>query len=133
MALVTRSAIAGMDTTTGMLAPHITGLIAGEDIDVAAPCYIDSTTGQVFMANATAADQKARVAGFSPRAAKLGEPITLFGVGTRFHYADSGLTPGAMLFVGATKGRLDTAATTGDAVGIVQCIDTTDVRVTRAV
>jgi hypothetical protein len=57
--------------------------------------------------------------------------VTLFGYGARFKYG-SGLTPGALYFVGATAGRLDTAATTGDAAGVAVALDTTDIMVIRA-
>lgn len=119
-----------MDASTGMFAPQITDLIAGEDIDAAAPCYIAAADGKVYMFDATAANEKARLAGFCPRAAKAGQPVTLFGAGARFSYG-SGLTPGSILYGAATKGRLDTAATVGDAVGIAQVITATDIRVTR--
>lgn len=129
MALVTRSTEASMDASTGMLAPQITGLIAGADLDVAAPCYIHSD-GTVRMCNATNADAAAVMAGFTPRAVKSGQPVTLFGAGARFKYG-TGLTPGAILYVAATAGRLDDGATAGDAEGVAQVITPTDVRVTR--
>jgi hypothetical protein len=130
MALVTRSAVASMDASTGMFAPQITGLIAGENLDVAAPCYIKSSDGKIYMSNGTAANEAAEIVGFTPRAAKSGEPITLFGEGARFHYG-SGLTPGDKFYIGATAGRLDTAATTGDALGVAQVLTATDIRVIR--
>lgn len=130
MALVTRDANTSMDASTGMLAPQVTGLVAGEDLDAGAPCYIKAADGKVYMADGTAANEKAVLAGFCPRAVKLGQPCTLFGVGTRFRYG-SGLTKAAKLYIGATKGRLDDAATTGDAVGVAQVITDTDIRVTR--
>lgn len=130
MALITRSANASMDVSTGMYAPQITGLIAGEALDVAAPCYIKSADGLVYMSNGTAATEPAEIIGFTPRACKVGQPVTLFGKGTRFGYG-TGLTPGDILYIGATKGRLDAAATTGDAVGVAQVITATDIRVIR--
>lgn len=132
MALVTRDSAASMDATTGQLAPQITGLTAGEDLDIAAPCYIKASDGKVYMFDGTAANEKARLAGFTPRAVKSGQPVTLFGLGARFHYG-SALTPGAILYGAATKGRLDDAATVGDAVGIAQVITATDIRVTRGI
>lgn len=133
MALVTRDAAASMDVSTGMFAPQISGnLIAGEDLDAVSPCYIKNSDGKVYMSNGTAANEAAGFDGFVPRAAKAGQPVTLFGVGARFRYA-SGLTPGAKLYIGATAGRLDTAATTGDAVGVARAINATDIRVTRNV
>lgn len=132
MALVTRVADAGMDVSTGQFAPQITGLYAGEDLDVAAPCYIKSSDGKVYMSNGTAANEAAETVGFTPRAVKAGQPVTLFGQGTRFRYG-SGLTPGDKLYIAATAGRLDTAATTGDSVGVAQVLTATDIRVIRDV
>lgn len=131
MALVTRIAGASGDTNQLKKCPHITGLMTGEAIDGGAPCYIDSTTGSIFMCDGTAADQKAVIAGWAPRDAILGEPLTLFGIGARFSYSSGTLTPGQKLYLGTTKGRLDTAATTGDAVGAAQAVNTTDIRATR--
>ena len=130
MALVTRASTAQMDVSTGQFAPQITGLVAGEDLDVAAPCYIKSSDGKAYMSNATAANEAAEVAGFTPRAVKSGQPVTLFGKGVRFGYG-SGLTPGDVLYVGATAGRLDTAPTVGDVEGVAQVLTATDIRVLR--
>ena len=129
MALVTRSTDASMDVSTAQFAPQLTGLFAGEALDVAAPCYIKSADGKVYMTNATAANEAAEVVGFTPRAVALGQPVTLFGKGTRFHYG-SGLTPGNILYSGATAGRLDDGATAGDAFGVAQVITATDIRIT---
>lgn len=129
MALVTRSSDASIDVSTAQFAPQITGLYAGEDLDAAAPCYIKSD-GKVWMSNGTAANAAAAVDGFTPRAVKSGQPVTIFGEGARFHYGSS-LTPGATLYVGATAGRLDTAATTGDASGVVKVVNATDIVVLR--
>lgn len=131
MALVTRVSSASVDASTGMLAPQITGLIAGEDLDPAAPCYIKAADGKVYMSNGTAADEAAKIDGFNPRKnVKAGQPVTLLGKGARFRYGTA-LTPGARYYIGATAGRLDTAATTGDAVGVAAAINATDIRVTR--
>ncbi len=130
MSLVTRAATASMDVSTGMLAPQLTGLIAGEALDVVAPCYIKSSDGKVYMTNATSANEAAEVAGFTPRAVGIGQPVTLFGVGTRFGYG-TGLTPGNILYAAATAGRLDTAGTTGDAFGVAQVVTSTDIVIIR--
>lgn len=133
MALVTRAATASMDVSTMQFAPQITGLVAGEVLDICAPCYIKSSDGKVYMSNGTAADEAAEFIGFNSRAvAAIDQPVTLYGVGTRMSYGTS-LTPGDRYFIGATAGRLDTAATTGDAVGVAQAITSTDIRVTRSV
>jgi hypothetical protein len=41
------------------------------------------------------------------------------------------LTPGDVLYIGATAGRLDTAPTAGDIEGVAQVITSTDIRVLR--
>lgn len=131
MALVTRAATASMDVSTGAFAPQITGLVAGEALDAVAPCYIKSSDGKVYMSNGTAATEPAEIVGFTPRAVPaVDQPVTLFGAGARFSYG-TGLTPGDKYYIGATAGRLDTAATTGDAVGVAQAITATDIRVIR--
>lgn len=130
MALLTRDAAISIDAATAMYANQITGLYAGEDLLAGAPCYIKSADGMAYMSNGTAANEAAEIDGFTPRAAKSGEPITLFGNGTRLRYA-TGLTPGDRYYIAATAGRLDTVATTGDAVGVARAINTTDIRVIR--
>lgn len=132
MALVTRDSTASVDALSAMRAPQIAGdLYAGEALDAVAPCYVKSD-GLVYMSNGTAANAAAACDGFTPRAVASGQPVTLFGPGTRFRYAAAGtLTPGATLFVGATAGRLDATATTGDADGIAHAVSDTDIVVTR--
>lgn len=130
MSLVTRASTASMDASTGMFAPQITGLTAGEDLAVVAPCYIKSSDGKVYMTDATAANEAAEVAGFTPRAVKAGQPVTLFGAGARFSYG-TGLTPGDILYAAATAGRLDTAPTTGDAMGVAMVLTATDIVIIR--
>lgn len=132
MATLTRSTSASMDTSTGMFAPQISGdLIAGEALDIAAPCYIKASDGKVYMSNGTADTEPARVFGFTPRAASAGEPVTLMGAGARFRYG-SGLTIGTQLYPSGTAGRLDDAATTGGDVACAVVISATDIVVTRA-
>lgn len=127
MADITKSADASMDASTGAFAPQITGLLAGEDLDVAAPCYIKSD-GLVYMADGSANDALAVVAGFTPRAVASGQPVTLFGVGARFRYG-TGLTPGALYYLSATAGALADAAATGHTAALAQAINSTDIRV----
>jgi hypothetical protein len=129
MALVTKSSRASMDASTGMYAPQISGLIAGEDLDPVSPCRIGSD-GKVYMSNGTADDAQASFAGFCPTKVLAGEAVTLFSLGARFRYG-SGLTPDSTLYIAATKGRLDTAATTGDAVGVARVLTATDIQITR--
>jgi hypothetical protein len=132
MALLTIATDASADASTLMFAPQVTGLIAGEDLLVG-PCYIKSADGKVYMSNGTALNEAAEFVGFNVRSnVKAGQPVTLYGLGTRLRYA-TGMTPGDILYIGATAGRLDTAATTGDtaAGGTAQVITSTDIRIIR--
>lgn len=131
MSLVTRTTKAGIDNSTAMYAPQLTGLYAGEALDIAAPCYIKSSDGKVYMSNATNVDEAAEFAGFTARAVAAEQPVTLFGLGARFQYGTS-LTPGDVYYMGATAGRLDTGATTGDTMGIAMAVTATDIVITRA-
>jgi hypothetical protein len=132
MALVTRNTGLTVETITAAHAnqiPASLGLIAGAAIDGGAPCRI-AADGLVYMTDATAADALARVSGWAPKAYLAGQVVTLFGRGVIFEYG-TGLTPGATLYAAATAGRLDDAATVGDAVGVAQVVNTTHIRVTR--
>jgi hypothetical protein len=84
------------------------------------------------MTDATAADALANVHGWTGQSYAIAEPVTLWGRDAIFQYG-TGLTPGAILFAGATAGRLDDAATVGDAVGVAQVVTATHIRVTRDV
>lgn len=125
MALITRSANASMDTSQAkqLLAGEV---FAGENLDAAAPCYIKSSDGKVYMGNGTAANEAAEIVGFTPRAYQAGEPVTLFGQGTRFRYG-SALTPGDVYFLAATAGRLDSVPTAGDSNGMAVVVSATDI------
>lgn len=135
MALVTRLSTASMDISTGQFAPQVTGLLAGEDLAAVAPCYIKASDGKVYMSNGTTVGEAAKVDGFTPRAAKAGQAITLFGYGTRFSYG-SGLTPGALYYLaddtagggaGLGKGKLQTTPSLGDYKGLAKAITATDI------
>jgi hypothetical protein len=131
MAAVTKSAKASADATTMMIAPQITGLLAGEPIPPCSPCEIRAD-GRAWRASAAAADTHAAVAGWCPKQVQTGQPVTLFGVGLVMKYSDGLLTPGQRLYLAAAApGALDTAATVGDAVGLAQAIDANNIRVTR--
>lgn len=129
MALIDRDAAAHVDTSTARYAPQLSGgvpgLYAGENLDPVAPCYVNASDGKVYMSNGAANDAAAKVDGFTPTDYRAGEPVTLYGPGTRFGYG-VGLAIGA-LYLGAAAGRLDTAATTGGTVPIAKAITSTDI------
>lgn len=130
MASVTRDPNASIDASTAMFAAQITGLIAGENLNACAPCYVKAADGKVYQSNGVAVAEAAKFDGFAARSALAGQPITLYGVGTRMRYGNA-LTPGTDLFVDAVAGGLADAATTGGTTAIARVVDTTDIRVTR--
>lgn len=133
MSLVTRATDASIDLSSAQYAPQRPGLTAGEALDAFAACYIKQSDGKVYMSNATAANEAAGFDGMTARAYASGDTnVTLFGLGTKFRYATT-LTPGATYYIAATAGRLDTAVTTGDAVGVARAISATVLRITRDV
>lgn len=107
------------------------GIVAGEALLAAAPCYIRASDGKAYMSNGTAANEAAKIDGFTPKAYAAGEPVTLCGRGVIFEYSAGLLTIGATYYIGTTAGRLDTAATTGDAVGVARAFTTSHIRITR--
>jgi hypothetical protein len=122
-------ATAHFDASQALYCPQITGnMTAGENIDPVSPCYIDPTTGKVFMSDGTAAGTAARVDGWAGKAYKIGQSVTLLGVGARFRFSAGTLTPGQRLFLGAGKGTLADAATTGGTAVIAAAINSTDIR-----
>jgi hypothetical protein len=133
MALITRLSNVTLETISAAHAnqiPAALGLVAGEALDAAAPCYIKASDGKVYMSNGTSANEAAKVDGFTGKSYASGEPVSLWGRGTLFEYG-SGLTIGATYYIGATAGRLDTATTTGDTVGVARAVTATTIRVIR--
>lgn len=132
MANLAKDALAGLDTSQAMTAPHVAGdILAGEALEACAPCYIKAADGKVYQSNGTAANEAAKFDGFTGKAYKIGQAVTLFGVGCRLRYSAGTLTPGTDLFVGTIAGSLADAATTGGVRAIARAINATDVRVTK--
>jgi hypothetical protein len=126
MALVTKSTYYGSPADLNTLKNPDGPYTAGEALDAASPCYINSD-GLVYMSNGTATNAAGAVHGWCPDAVAAGDPVTLYGPGAVFNYATS-MTPGAILYTGATKGRLDTGATTGDTTGIAIAVSATHIK-----
>jgi hypothetical protein len=132
MAAIARPADAGMDTVTAMFATQITGLVLGENCAQNDPLYLKASDGKLWRANAAAATEPANFIGIAPRAGLAGQPITVFGLGTRCKIAAAGgLVPGSKVFLGAVAGGYDTAAQVGDAAGVGRAVTDTDMIVTR--
>ncbi len=129
MANITRVASASIDVSTGQFAPQLSGnLLAGEALSPVAPCYIKASDGRVYMSNATSANEAAKFDGFTAKTTKIGESVTLFGVGARFRYG-SGLTEGTSLYIADTAGLLSDTPTVGCPNPIARVVGTTDIRV----
>lgn len=98
-------------------------LIAGEAIAAGDACYVKASDGLVWRSNGTSANAAAKVRGFAPTAANVGEPISLvFNV--TFNYGTS-LTAGADVYLSTSAGALVDAATTGGTAPIGFCVDAT--------
>jgi hypothetical protein len=122
MALIAKS---GTPSVSSDLVPQtnmIVGLFAGEDIASGDVCYIASD-GTIMRSNGTSDNAAAVAIGIAPLAAATGEACTLYR-NVNFHYG-AGLTPGTLLYVGATAGRLDAAATTGGLTPVGFVVDAT--------
>lgn len=139
MAAITRSAKASVDPVSLSKVPqtpNLSALVAGEDLDAAAPCYIKTADGKVWMSDGTAANEAAEIMGFTPRSYKAGMAVTLVGAGAVFFYSDDfsadSVAAGDVVFISATAGELDTGATTGDAVGVAAVLDNEHIIVKRA-
>jgi len=134
MALVTRASSPSMDANQANQVA--TGeLYAGEDLDAVAPCYIKTSDGKVYMSDGAASNEAAKFHGFTPRAILTGEPVTLFGSGTRFKFG-VGMTPGTTLYLYASDvydgpGNLGTTTSTGDTKGTAFAVSATDIVVCR--
>lgn len=106
--------------------PALDGLVAGEALLAAAPCYIH-TDGTVHMSNGTADNNEAVVAGWTGKSYAAGEPVTLFEEAV-FEYA-TGMTPGDLFYLGTTNGRIDDTATTGGTAPIAMALDAKRIKV----
>ena len=131
MADLTKVAQASLDASSGMYAPQIPDLVAGEALGAVVPCYIKAADGKVYQSNGTAATEPAKFDGMTARAVSIGQALTLFAVGARFRYG-TGLVIGTDLFISATAGKLADAATVGGVRAIARVINSTDIRVTKS-
>jgi hypothetical protein len=112
-------------------------LYAGEVLPVACPCYVH-TDGKVYKCVSTAVytapATTSKWDGFCIQgAAAIGDPVTLFGEGTRVTIAASGLTIGAFHYVSATAGALyDAAVAASDGTHPVsKVVSATDILIIR--
>ena len=85
-----------VDARTAMYAQQNTGLVAGEDLKAGGAVRI-GTGWKVYKAKAG----DARFDGIAPKDAKAGQPVTIFGIGTRFHATEAELDPTKLYYLSA--------------------------------
>jgi hypothetical protein len=108
---------------------QLAGLLAGEAIAAGDLCYIKSD-GKIWRSNGTAANAAAVCIGIALEACNTGEACTImWNVNMRY---GAGLTPGAKLFVSATAGAIDDAATTGGTAPIGYVVDATRIHINQS-
>jgi hypothetical protein len=129
MAAVTKSANIAMDTVSGSKAGTISGKVAGEAIAKGDACYIKGSDGKIYKSINTAVNEAANVMGFAADGAAINEAVTLYSAPSIWEYSDALLTPGALLYLGAVAGGLDTAPGTGHPTPVAHAVDTQRLRV----
>lgn len=123
MATLTASGTPSLATVLPCRAHDISGKLAGEALAAGDLVYIKSD-GLLWKSNGTSANAAAQCAGMVLVATAVGEAASVyFDVAIR--YAAGSLTPGKQLFVSATAGKIDDAATTGGTAPIGVVLDAT--------
>jgi hypothetical protein len=126
MAVIAKSGTPSLSSVLPGQDKTISGLLAGEAIAAGDACYINAD-GKVYKSTGAAANAAAKVDGFAAREAGINEAVTLvFDVNFRY---GSGMTPGARIYLAATAGLIDGAATTGGTAPIGFVVDATRIRV----
>lgn len=127
MANITLSPSASGDTNSNMFADQIPDFQAAEDIEAYMPVYIDfSVTTDRKVKKAAAATP---VHGVAARKVRTGQPVTIFGLGARFHASDTTLT--STVYYAGPGGAISDTATTVDAEGMFIRANNNDLKVIR--
>lgn len=120
MALFARTVTPSLASNTPCDAHRLPPAIVGEAL-IPGPCYIKSD-GTVWQSTGAAANAAAKVDGWAIKAyPNVGGAVTLY-TDVDISWGPSTATPGAKLYLSATKGELDTATTTGDSAGIAKVV-----------
>lgn len=123
MATITRANVS-LSTRGPCPAHRPSGKVAGEALTAGDMVYMKSD-GLIWKANGTAATAPALSIGMVLVDSSVNEACTPVS-GCCVNYA-TGMTPGARLFVSATAGALDDAATTGGTVAVAYVWDATQI------
>ncbi|WP_155300951.1 hypothetical protein [Deinococcus kurensis] len=126
MTKITISPKADIDAK-GHTAMQVTGLKANVDLEPCTPIkIIADNAGNFRVAIATGTDACDGIS--APKKTLAGQPVTIFGVGMRFHASDAGaLTPG-LYGLTANAREVDTAAT---GTKYFRAVSKTDLQVIR--
>jgi len=131
---VAKSINASPDATTGMLCPQVSHKILAVDVLSPMTPLTMRSDGLLYIANGAAANGDAIIFGWSTRAGKAGQTMTVYGVGLVGKYSNSLLTPGQILYLGTAAGGagvLSSGTSVGDTVGCAQAIDADNIRIIR--
>ena len=130
MADVAKSGTPSLSSLTTQV-NSLSGLMAGEAIAAGDACYIKGSDGKIYKSDGSAADEAAEVHGYAPKAAGIGEPITLVW-DCRFRYG-AGMTPGTKLYVSVNAGLLADAPSTGGVAPVGFVVDATRVHLRQSI
>ncbi len=130
MATVAKSGQVTLSTAAPDAEHSVSGLFAGEALTAGDACYIKTSDGKVWRSTGTAANAAAVVDGYAPGDCPVGEAISLY-YGVRFRYG-AALSPGSFVYLSASAGLLDDAATTGGTAPIGRVIDATRIDLIRS-
>lgn len=121
MATLTEPTGVRVDLSSLNVASQLT-LIAGEALFCGAACRVH-TDGKIYLADGSAADAESRFAGFALEAYAAGQHATIASAPVILgNYCVTAQAIGLRLFLSATDGRLDDAATVGGLVAIAEVI-----------
>lgn len=128
MAALAKDGNPSLATPTPPTNVHFTDpIVAGEDLGYCDACTVRAD-GKAYRASGAAADANARIWGYTPRAYRTGQPVSLY-FDVNFHYG-AGMVPGTRYYLsGVTPGGLDTVASLGGTVVAAVAVDANKVRV----
>jgi len=106
--------------------------ISGAALDAGAPCYLNSD-GRIYMSGSALVDDTGHpnFVGFTVQSVSASAPCTLFGLGSRIHIAESGLTIGARVWSGSVVGTIQDAKGATNDVPYAKVVSATDILVVR--
>ncbi len=104
----------------------------GQNLDAGAPCYLNSD-GRIYMSASAITDESTHpnFVGFTVQTYSASQPCTLFGLGSRLHIAESGLTVGARVWSGSVAGTIQDAKGATLDEPLAKVVSATDILVVR--